>query len=127
MLLLARRTRWLSTRLWALALIVFVFLDLASLGAYLDRSETDPSANFNHPQAFDFLRRDAVPARIETPEDSWFEWQPNLGLIAHLDDAAGIYNPLLLQRYDRYWKATSGRDNALYDLLNVKYLVAKKD
>jgi hypothetical protein len=112
---------------WSLAVVVFVFLDLASLGAYLDSGETDPTANFQHPQAFAFLRNDAEPFRIETPEDSWFQWQPNLGLIARLDDAAGIYNPLLLQRYDRYWKVAIGRDNALYDLLNTKYLVAKKD
>ncbi|MCA1553793.1 MAG: YfhO family protein, partial [Chloroflexi bacterium] len=125
-LLLARRTRWLSRRVWTFAVVAFVFLDLASLGAYLDTGEQDPSANFNHPQAFAWLK-DEQPFRIETPEDSWFEWQPNLGLIAHLDDAAGIYNPLLLQRYDRYWKVAIGRDNVLYDLLNAKYLVTKKD
>jgi hypothetical protein len=116
---------------------VFVFLDLASLGAYLDSGEQDPAANFNHPQAFAFLRGDPNQFRIENGpviagpknelQDSWFEWQPNLGLIAHLDDAAGIYNPLLLQRYDHYWKAAVGRENTLYDLLNIKYLIAKKD
>ncbi len=126
-LLLARRTRWLSWRTWTVAMVVFVFADLASLGAYLDMGESDPTANFNHPQAVGFLRNDHDPFRIETPEDSWFQWQPNLGLVAHLDDAAGIYNPLLLQRYARYWHAAIGRDNVLYDLLNTKYLVVKKD
>ncbi|MEP7198286.1 MAG: YfhO family protein, partial [Chloroflexota bacterium] len=125
-LLLARRAHWLGRKTWALAVVALVFLDLASLGAYLDSGEKDPSLNFNHPAAFEFLRSDLTPFRIETPEDSWFEWQPNLGLIARLDDAAGIYNPLLLQRYDRYWKEAMGRESVLYDLLNTKYLVAKK-
>lgn len=136
-LLLARRTRWLSRSVWTLAVVVFVFLDLASLGAYLDSGEQNPSANFNHRQAFAFLKSDPNQFRIENGpvivgpknelQDSWFEWQPNLGLIAGLDDAAGIYNPLLLQRYDRYWKVASGRENVLYDLLNIKYLISKKD
>ncbi len=126
-LLLARRTRWLSKPMWRLAVVTFVALDLASLGAYLDSGEKDPSENFNHPQAIAFLKNDPSPFRIETPEGSWFAWQPNLGLIARLDDAAGIYNPLLLQRYDRYWKVAVGRDNTLYDLLNTKYLIVKKD
>jgi hypothetical protein len=126
-LLCARRSRWLRPPIWALSVLCFVFLDLASLGAYIDIGETDPSANFQHPQAIEFLKNDPNLFRIETPEDSWFQWQPNLGLIARLDDAAGIYNPLLLQRYDRYWKAAATRDNVLYDLLNSKYLVTRKD
>jgi hypothetical protein len=126
-LLLARRTRWLRPRVWALSVVLFVFLDLASLGAYIDSGDSDPSANFQHPEAVAFLKSDPNLFRIETPEDSWFQWQPNLGLIARLDDAAGIYNPLLLQRYDRYWKAAGARDNVLYDLLNTKYLITKKD
>ena len=126
-LLLARRARWLTPRVWALSVVLFVFLDLASLGAYIDSGDTDPSANFQHPEAIAFLKSDPNLFRIETPEDSWFQWQPNLGLIARLDDAAGIYNPLLLQRYDRYWKAAATRDNVLYDLLNTKYLITKKD
>ena len=126
-LLLARRARWLQPRVWALSVVLFVFLDLASLGAYIDSGENDPSANFQHPEAIAFLKSDPNLFRIETPQDSWFQWQPNLGLIARLDDAAGIYNPLLLQRYDRYWKAAAARDNVLYDLLNTKYLITKKD
>ncbi|MBI5876674.1 MAG: YfhO family protein [Chloroflexi bacterium] len=126
-LVLARRSHWLSRSAWAVAVIAFVFIDLASLGAYLDTGEKDPTANFSHPEAFAFLRADTSLHRIETPEESWFQFQPNLGLIAHLDDAAGIYNPLLLQRYARYWGIASARDNVLYDLLNTKYLIARKD
>jgi hypothetical protein len=126
-LLLARRTRWLTMPMWTLAMIGLAFADLSSAGSYLDLGERDPTMNFHHPAVFNFLRRDPNPFRIETPEESWFEWQPNLGLLARLDDAAGIYNPLLLQRYDRYWKAAIGRENVLYDLLNTKYLIAKKD
>jgi hypothetical protein len=126
-LLLARRTRWLTMPVWTLAMLGLVFADLSSAGSYLDLGERDPTLNFQHPAVFNFLRRDPNPFRIETPEESWFEWQPNLGLLARLDDAAGIYNPLLLQRYDRYWKAAIGRENVLYDLLNTKYLIAKKD
>ena len=126
-LLLARRARWLRPGVWAVCVVLFVFLDLASLGAYADSGEADPSANFRHSDAVAFLKSDPNLFRTETPEDAWFQWQPNLPMIARLDDAAGIYNPLLLQRYDRYWKAAQSRDNVLYDLLNTKYLITKKD
>jgi hypothetical protein len=126
-LLLARRARWLHPRVWAVAVVGLVFFDLATLGANLDSGDKDPSANFEHPQAIEFLKSDPNLFRTETPQDAWFQWQPNLGLIARLDDAAGIYNPLLLQRYDRYWNAAASRDNVLYDLLDTKYLITRKD
>jgi hypothetical protein len=42
-------------------------------------------------------------------------------------DVWGIYNPLVLADYHRYWEGLGSRSTPLYDFLNAKYIVGHKD
>ncbi len=110
--------------LMAFSLIVF---DLASLGAYTELELNDPTAGFEHPAAIAFLKNDTEYYRIDTRTDVWDVWQPDLSLLHGIFDVGGIYNPLVLADYHRYWEGLGSRSSPLYDFLNAKYVVAHKD
>ena len=57
-LLYARRREWVSAGVFVVLAIALLFVDVASLGAYQDLSESDPTANFHRPAIIDFLRAD---------------------------------------------------------------------
>ncbi len=42
-------------------------------------------------------------------------------------DVWGIYNPLVLADYHRYWEGLGSRSSPLYDFLNAKYVIGHKD
>ncbi len=113
-----------SLGLIAAALVVF---DLASLGAYTELEFNDPTAGFQHPAAITFLKNDPDYYRIDTRTEVWDVWQPNLSLLYGVFDVWGIYNPLILADYHRYWEGLGSRSTRLYDFLNAKYVVGHKD
>lgn len=114
---------------FTLGLIVFVLIlfDLASLGAYTELEFNDPTAGFEHPAAIAFLKNDPGYYRIDTRTEVWDVWQPDLSLLHGIFDVWGIYNPLVLADYHRYWEGLGSRSTSLYNFLNAKYVVGHKD
>jgi hypothetical protein len=106
--------------------VSLICLDLFTLGANVDVGGTDPTDNFRHPAALAFLQDDPSLYRIEVPAEVWHLWQPNMALLYGLYDAWGLYNPLVLSDYRRFWEGSGGRNSALYAFLAVKYVVAPK-
>jgi len=104
-----------------------LFFDLASLGSAVDVGHDDPTRNFDHPAALQFLKSDASLYRIDTRTDVWHLWQPDTSLLNGLFDVGGLENPLSLADYDRYWAGIPSRSSPLYDFLNAKYVIAAKD
>ena len=126
MLYLRSRHRVSQTTLGLMAFSLIVF-DLGSLGAYTDLELNDPTAGFEHPAAIAFLRSDPEYYRIDTRTEVWDVWQPDLSLLHGIFDVWGIYNPLVLADYHRYWESLGSRSSPLYDFLNAKYVVGHKD
>lgn len=125
--LAARMSGRLPRRTLAWLAIALVFVDLASVGAYTDLGREAPTAGYDHPQVVDFLRQEPGFFRIDSRTDVSDVWQPNLALMAGLDDVNGVDNPLVIADVARYWQGTGGRSTRLYDLLGVRYLVASKE
>ena len=67
------------------------------------------------------------PFRIDTRTDIESLWQPDTALLYGLEDVGGVANPLVLADAARYWESLGSRSSRLYDLLNVRYVIAKKD
>ncbi len=126
-LFFARLHGWVAGKTFAILTIGLIFIDLASLGAYNDISETDPTANFTRPAILDFLHGDPDLYRIDARTDIDQLWQPDTALVHGLDDVWGVANPLSLAYYNRYWNSMGSRSTDRYALLNVKYLLGKKD
>jgi hypothetical protein len=125
-LIVARATRFFRPRLWAISALALIFLDLFSLGAYVDIDTDDPSHVFNHSGVVTFLKSDSVFYRIDprgTNVDS--VWTADTAIVLNLFSIDGD-NPLVLSDFDKYWNAMGSRSSVLYDLLNVKYLIGRK-
>jgi len=123
---LRRRERTRPAIVGALA-VGLLFFDLASLGSNVDVGRDDPTRNFDHPAALQFLKSDASLYRIDSRTDVWHLWQPDTSLLNGLFDVGGLENPLSLADYDRYWAGIPSRSSPLYDFLNAKYVIAAKD
>ncbi len=129
-ILYLRRYRWV--RRWALGLLAvgLIAVDLFSMGAYTDLEHNDPTVGFQHPEAIEFLKSDSGYYRIDSGTGVWDVWQPDASLLYGVFDVSGIWNPLLLADYDRYWDAVGLRglrSSRLYDFLNAKYVIGHKD
>ena len=122
-----RKQGWMAGKTFAMLAILLVFLDLAMLGAYNDISEKDPTANFNRTAILNFFSADHELYRIDARTDIDALWQPDTALLHNLDDVWGVANPLTLAYYARYWNSMDSRSTDKYALLNVKYLLGKKD
>lgn len=127
LLLWARRRQWLGRDLFGILVLALLLIDLASLGAYEDLGDKDPTANFQHPAIVEFLQTDPDLFRIDARTDIEQLWQPDTALVYGLDDIWGVVNPLTLTYYRDYLEATGGRSSDLYALTNVKYVIARKD
>jgi hypothetical protein len=125
--LTARRGEWAAPRTLGWLAAGLIFLDLASLGAYQDLGDADPSRTFNQAAVAGFLAAQPGPFRIDTRTGIEQLWQPDTALAYRLEDVGGVVNPLLLADVARYWEGLGARSSRLYDLLNVHYLIAKKD
>jgi len=126
-LFFARKQGWIRGGPFAVLAIILVFLDLASLGAYNDVSEKNPTNAFNRPAILAFLKADHELYRIDARTGIDTLWQPDAALLYELDDVWGVANPLTLAAYNRYWNSMDSRSTDKYALLNVKYLLGKKD
>ncbi|MGA9350519.1 MAG: YfhO family protein [Anaerolineae bacterium] len=129
-ILYLRRYRW--GRRWALGslAVVLIALDLFSMGAYTDLEHNDPTVGFQHPEAIEFLKSDPGYYRIDTGTGVWDVWQPDASLLYGIFDVSGIWNPLQLADYKRYWDAVGLRglrSSRLYDFANAKYVIGHKD
>ncbi|HEY64163.1 MAG TPA: hypothetical protein G4O02_06285 [Caldilineae bacterium] len=106
--------------------VALILLDLGN-GAYNDISGTEPTKGFDHPALVRFLQSQPGPARIDARTGIEGIWQPSAALVHGLDDVWGVVNPLVLADYERYWEGMRSRSSRLYDVLNVGYVVARKD
>jgi hypothetical protein len=116
---------WLGAQGLAVALVALLFFDLSATGAYTDISSSDPTAGFQHPELVNFLRSDPELARIDTMTDINALWQPDAAALYGLQDVGGIANPLMLESWRTLWANLGGRQTALYDMLNVQYVIVK--
>ena len=126
-LLAARRYGWAGPRILGLLAVVLIFFDLASTGAYNDLGHIDPTGAFEHPEIVSFLRNDSDRFRIDARTGIDQLWQPDAAILHGLDDVWGVVNPLVLADYERYWEGVGSRSSLLYDLLNARYVIARKD
>jgi hypothetical protein len=108
-----------------LAATALMMLDLFGATAGFNPGNDDLTAGYRHPQAVEFLRQQIAqngPFRISS---TTLAWQPDLAAVAGLDDAGGLFDPLQPAGYKKVADALStGRDPALFDLLNVRYVVS---
>jgi Bacterial membrane protein YfhO len=112
--------------LWsALALALIVF-DLFSLGAYVDIGLGDPTAEYNRQDVIDFLQSQGGVYRIDSITDVAGTWMPDTAALYGLYDVNGD-NPLVLSSFKTYWESLGGREGRAYDLLNVKYVIARRN
>jgi uncharacterized membrane protein YfhO len=126
-LIIARATRFFRPRVWAVLALALIFFDVLSLGAYVDVSPNDPGIIYHHNDSMAFMLADGGLVRIDargTSVDSIFPADTPIlyGMFSVDGD-----NPLVLADYDRYWQNLGSRSSRLYDLLNVKYLIARKN
>lgn len=127
LLLYLRNRRMVSQATLGLVAVSLILFDLASLGAYTELETNDPTTGFQHQEAIAFLKSDPEYYRIDTRTEVWDVWQPNLSLMQGIFDVWGIYNPLVLADYHRYWEGLGSRSSPLYDFLNAKYIIGHKD
>jgi hypothetical protein len=126
-LIIARGTRFFRAGVWSALALALIFFDLFSLGAYVDASIDDPTRVFDHPGAVAFFKSDADFYRIDARETGVDNtWTPDTSIIYNLFDVNGD-NPLVLGDFDRFWLSLASRSARAYDLLNVKYLIARKN
>lgn len=115
--------RWLVPSLLA-CLIVF---DLFSNQATYNFTQDDLTQGFQHPEIVSFLQQDTSLYRIDTVTNIWDIWQPYTNLLYGFSDVMGVPNPLVLAAQQDYWEALGSRSSPFYDILNVKYVIARKD
>ena len=125
--LTARRGAWARPVTLGWLAAALVFLDLAAVGAYQDVGEQDPSLSFQQPAIASFLASQPGPYRIDARTEIDDLWQPDTALLYGWDDVGGLVNPLLLADAARYWEGLGSRSSRLYDLLNARYVIARKD
>ncbi len=125
--LTARRQGWARPATLGWLAVGLIYADLASLAAHQDVGTQDPSLGFRQPAIVGFLKQQPGPFRIDTRTDIEREWQADTALLYGLEDIAGIANPMQLADVARYWDNLGSRSTPLYDLLNIRYVIARKD
>ncbi|MBI2954152.1 MAG: YfhO family protein [Chloroflexi bacterium] len=108
----------------ALAVIV---VDVFSANIGYNPANEDILTGFNHQRIVQYLRDQSGTGRIDSVTNIWDVWQPDITLLNQIGDVQGIFNPMLLSDYNRYWENLGSRSVPGYDLLSVKYVVARKD
>lgn len=125
-LLWGRRAGWLPAGALGAAAVGWLALDLVTNAQGLELTRRNPAAGFERPAVVEFLRADPEPFRIDTDTNVWDVWQPNTAMVQRLPDVVGGIHPLELADFRRYWSELGSRSTPLYDLLNARYLIAKK-
>jgi hypothetical protein len=125
--LTAVRGGWGRSQTLGWIAVGLIFLDVASLAAYQDLGDRNPSLGFEQPAIAAFLAAQPGPFRIDSRTQIEGLWQPDTAALYGLEDVTGVANPLVLADFERYWGSLGSRSTRLYDLLNVRYVIAKKD
>ena len=125
--LTARRGAWAQPLTLGWLAVGLIYGDLASLAAHQDVGNQDPSLSYRQPAIAGFLAQQPGPFRIDTKTGIEREWQADTALLYGLEDVDGVANPLLLADAGRYWDNLGSRSTPLYDLLNIRYVIARKD
>ncbi len=125
--LTARRGGWARPQTLGWLAAALIFLDVAGLGAYQDLGNRDPSLGFGQPKIVAFLAGEQPLFRIDTRTGIEGVWQPDTAVLNGLEDIGGLVNPLALADVTRYWEGLGSRSSRLYDLLGVRYVIARKD
>ena len=126
-LIAARRANWMGGTTFCVCMVALLFFDLSATGAYTDISPNDPTGGYDHPEIVAFLQGDPDHFRIDTRTDIADLWQPDAAALMGMEDVGGVANPLMLKNWSDYWETLGGRESERYDLLNVKYVVARDD
>ena len=116
---------WLSPRVWSWLALALIAFDLFSLGAYVDVGTSDPTLGYQRADIIEFLQANTGLARIDSRTDVEGLWRPDTGLLYGLQDVYGD-NPLVLANFNAYWENLGGRASAAYQLLNVRYVLARR-
>ncbi len=106
------------------SLLVF---DLIAANGRFNPTTEDILAGFRHDDIIAYLRERAGNDRIDTRTGISDTWQPNLAAVVPLNDVTGLFNPLMLRSFDRYWEGLGSRGVPGYDLFAARMLVAKAD
>ena len=123
----ARRYGRIKPATLGLLAVGLIFFDLSSTGSYIDLGATDPTAHFEHAEIVSFLESDDSYYRIDARTGIDPLWQPDTAIVHGLYDVWGIVNPLAMGDAIRYWESMGSRSSRLYDALNVKYVIGRKD
>ncbi len=119
---LGRRLPGTAAAALALALL---FVDLYSLGRYVEIEWNDPTPGFAAgTPGLAFLHADPGLHRLDIATGAW---QPNMPMIERLYAARGVYNPLELANYNVYMGAVGFRGSPQYNVLGVKYVIGGKN
>ena len=123
----ARRYGKIRPATLGLLAISLIFFDLSSTGSYIDLGTTDATAHFEQSEIVSFLKSDESFYRIDARTGIDQLWQPNTAIVHGLYDVWGIVNPLAMSDTIRYWEGMGSRSTRLYDALNAKYVIGRKD
>ena len=121
-----RYWRW-PRRLVPALLGLLLVLDLFSNQAPYNLTQEDLTKGFEHPEIISLLRQDNSLYRVDSVTGIWDVWQPYTNLLYNIGDVSGVPNPLVLAAQQDYWEALGSRSSPFYDLLNIKYVIARKE
>jgi hypothetical protein len=126
-LLLLWRWRRRAAPWLAPAAVALLWLDLAAASAGFNPTTEDVLRGYRHDEIVAFLRARAEDWRIDSRTGIADVVQPDLALLHGLEDVGGIFNPLQLRAFDRYWEGLGSRSASGYDLLSTRYVIARRD
>lgn len=109
------------------AAVGLLWLDLAAASAGFNPTSEDVLRGYRHDAIVGFLRERSDGWRVDTRTGISDVAQPDLALLSGLEDVGGIFNPLQLRAFDRYWEGLGSRSAPGYDLLSARYLIARGD
>jgi hypothetical protein len=109
---------------WRKVLLLTLFVELFSFGAFVEVDRLDPYQGYKRTPAVDYLLAQPGPLRIDVATT---QWQPNLPQIYGLESIYGIFNPLTLNHYYVYYWSVDHRGSPRYNFLNAQYVIADKD
>ena len=117
-----RPRRWLAPAMFAL-----LVTDLFSANQGLNLTDHDPTGGFQHEAIAGYLKAQPGPFRIDPVTGIADRLQPDWSLTQSQEDVLGLFNPLALRDYQRYWENLGSRSNPAYDLLAARFLIGAKD
>jgi hypothetical protein len=122
-----RQVGWMRPTVAIALAIGLASFDLISGGHNIEISDKDPVRGFVRPAIHEFLRSDTSVYRIDTDTGILDIWQPNSAMLVRAEDVIGGVHPLELADLRRYWAELGSRTTPLYDALNVRYIILRRD